>query len=74
MSCVWLLTDVLLLELARPVSLDECGLAHTSVADEDQLELGRIRVSLGCGSSLIVTTNTSQTAMQRRTGTSACAW
>ena len=32
------LTDILLLELSRSVTLDEGGLSHSSVTDEDELE------------------------------------
>lgn len=32
------LTDILLLELSRSVTLDEGGLSHASVTDEDELE------------------------------------
>lgn len=34
--------DVLLLELSGQMSLDESGLAHTAVSDEDELELNAL--------------------------------
>jgi len=34
------LTDILLLELSGKMSLDEGGLADTTVTDQDKLELG----------------------------------
>jgi hypothetical protein len=40
LSRIWLLTDVLLLELACQVPLDKRGLPDAAVADHDELELG----------------------------------
>ena len=51
-GAVCVLTDVFLFEFPRSVSLDECCLADTAITDEDELELGCVRVGLCGGSSL----------------------